>query len=137
MTLLGFKTILLNIIFKIFIEMTITIFQKSLDSLNLQCPAELCRYASGTTTVLWSTHCHDAGTVSKFLNRNGFGEGNDTNQGRHVFLFHLNKNFKNYVLNLVNFSKFEGIPSWIWLLLLFTLFFDAWFILDGHWSSYF
>jgi hypothetical protein len=27
----------------------------------------------------------------------------------------------NYVLNLVNFSKFEGIPSWIWL-----LFFGAW-----------
>jgi hypothetical protein len=38
----------------------------------------------------------------------------------------LNKNFKNYVLNLVNFSKFEGIPSWIWL-----LFFGAWFQLFG------
>jgi hypothetical protein len=38
------------------------------------------------------------------------------------------KNFKNYVLNLVNFSKFEGIPrpSWIWL-----LFFGAWFQLFG------
>jgi hypothetical protein len=33
----------------------------------------------------------------------------------------LNFFFKNYVLNLVNFSKFEGIPSWIWL-----LFFGAW-----------
>jgi hypothetical protein len=31
-------------------------------------------------------HCHVAGTVSKILNRNGFGEGNDTNQGCHVFL---------------------------------------------------
>jgi hypothetical protein len=50
------------------------------------CPAELCRNASGTTTFLWSTHCHVAGTVSGILNRNGFGEGNDTNQGRHVFL---------------------------------------------------
>ena len=38
----------------------------------------------------------------------------------------LNKNFKNYILNLVNFSKFEGIPSWIWL-----LFFGAWFQLFG------
>ena len=40
----------------------------------------------------------------------------------------LNKNFKNYVLNLVNFSKFEGIPrpGWIWL-----LFFGAWFQLFG------
>ena len=33
---------------------------------------------------------------------------------------------KNYVLNLVNFPKFEGIPSWIWL-----LFFGAWFQLFG------
>jgi hypothetical protein len=32
------------------------------------------------------------------------------------------KILKNYVLNLVNFSKFAGIPSWIWL-----LFFGAWF----------
>jgi hypothetical protein len=38
----------------------------------------------------------------------------------------LNKNLKNYVLYLVNFSKFEGIPSWIWL-----LFFGAWFQLFG------
>jgi hypothetical protein len=38
--------------------------------------------------------------------------------------------FKNYVLNLVNFSKFEGIPSWIWLLYLFTLFHFA-----GHKST--
>jgi hypothetical protein len=38
----------------------------------------------------------------------------------------LNKKFKNYVLNLVNFSKFERIPSWIWL-----LFFGAWFQLFG------
>jgi hypothetical protein len=36
----------------------------------------------------------------------------------------LNKNLKNYVLNLVNFSKFEGF--WIWL-----LFFGAWFQLFG------
>jgi hypothetical protein len=28
-------------------------------------------------------------TVNKILNRNGFDEGNDTNQGRHVFLFLL------------------------------------------------
>jgi hypothetical protein len=35
-----------------------------------------------------TTHCHVAGTVNKILNRNGFGEGNDTNQGRHVFLFY-------------------------------------------------
>jgi hypothetical protein len=48
------------------------------------CPAELCRNASGTTTYLWSTHCHVAGTVNKILNRNGFGEGNDT----YVFLFY-------------------------------------------------
>ena len=27
-----------------------------------------------------------AGTVNKFPNRNGFGEGNDTNRGRRVFL---------------------------------------------------
>ena len=33
----------------------------------------------------------------------------------------LNKNFKNF-----NFSKFEDIPSWIWL-----LFFGAWFQLFG------
>jgi hypothetical protein len=26
-------------------------------------------------------------TVNKILNRNRFGEGNDTNQGRRVFLF--------------------------------------------------
>jgi hypothetical protein len=38
----------------------------------------------------------------------------------------LNKIFNNYVLNLVNFSKFEGIPSWIWL-----LFFGAGFQLFG------
>jgi hypothetical protein len=38
----------------------------------------------------------------------------------------LNKKFKNYALNLVNFSKFEGIPSWIGL-----LFFGAWFQLFG------
>jgi hypothetical protein len=31
---------------------------------------------------------HVAGTVSKFLNKNGFGEGNDSNQGRRVFLFY-------------------------------------------------
>jgi hypothetical protein len=31
---------------------------------------------------------HVAGTVSKFLNKNGFSEGNDSNQGRHVFLFY-------------------------------------------------
>ena len=30
---------------------------------------------------------HVAGTVNKILNRNGFGEGNDTNEGRRVFLF--------------------------------------------------
>ena len=30
---------------------------------------------------------HVAGTVNKILNRNGFGEGNDTNQGRCFFLF--------------------------------------------------
>ena len=30
------------------------------------------------------------------------------------------------ILNLVNFSKFEGIPSWIWLLL-----FGVWFQLFG------
>ena len=40
------------------------------------------------TTFLWSTHCHVAGTVNKILNRNGFGEGNDTNQGRRIFLFY-------------------------------------------------
>jgi hypothetical protein len=28
---------------------------------------------------------HVAETVNKILNRNGFGEGNDTNQGRRVF----------------------------------------------------
>jgi hypothetical protein len=28
------------------------------------------------------------GTVNKILNRNGFGEGNDTNQGCRVFLFY-------------------------------------------------
>jgi hypothetical protein len=39
--------------------------------------------------VLWSAHCHVAGTVNNILNRNGFGEGNDTNQGRRVFLFHI------------------------------------------------
>jgi hypothetical protein len=33
--------------------------------------------------------CHVARTVNKILNRNGFGEGNDANQGRHVFLFLL------------------------------------------------
>jgi hypothetical protein len=33
-------------------------------------------------------HCHVAGTVNKILNRNGFGEGNDTNQGCCVFLFY-------------------------------------------------
>ena len=38
----------------------------------------------------------------------------------------LNKKLKNYVLNLVNFSKFEGIPSWSWLLC-----FGAWFQLFG------
>ena len=38
----------------------------------------------------------------------------------------LNFFFLNYVLNLVNFSKFEGIPSWIWL-----LFFGAWLQLFG------
>jgi hypothetical protein len=43
-----------------------------------------------------------------------------------VIIIYLNKNFKNYVLNLVSFSKFEGIPSWIWL-----LFFGAWFQLFG------
>ena len=32
---------------------------------------------------------HVAGTVNKILNRNGFGEGNDTNQGRRVFLFYF------------------------------------------------
>jgi hypothetical protein len=46
----------------------------------------------------------------------------------------LNKKFENYVLNLVNFSKFESIPSWIWL-----LFFDAWFqrfeSLDSLWDG--
>jgi hypothetical protein len=36
------------------------------------------------------------------------------------------KKIKNYILNLVNFSEFEGIPSWIWL-----LFFGAWFQLFG------
>jgi hypothetical protein len=36
------------------------------------------------------------------------------------------KKIKNSVLNLVNFSKFEGIPSWILL-----LFFGAWFQLFG------
>ena len=38
------------------------------------------------------THFYDrhvAGTVNKILNRNGFGEGNDTNQGRCFFLFYL------------------------------------------------
>jgi hypothetical protein len=45
--------------------------------------------------------------------------------------------FKNYVLNLVNFSKFEGIPSWIWLLFVGAWFQLFWFILDGDWSSYF
>jgi hypothetical protein len=30
-----------------------------------------------------------AGTINKILNRNGFGEGNDTNQGRHVFFILL------------------------------------------------
>jgi hypothetical protein len=34
------------------------------------------------------SHCHVAGTVIKILNRNRFGEGNDTHQGRHVFLFY-------------------------------------------------
>jgi hypothetical protein len=53
------------------------------------CPAELRHNASGTTTFLWSTHCHVAGTVKKFLNRNGFGERNDTNQGRRVFFILL------------------------------------------------
>jgi hypothetical protein len=32
--------------------------------------------------------CHVARTINKILNRNGFGEGNDTNQGRRVFLFY-------------------------------------------------
>jgi hypothetical protein len=40
------------------------------------------------TTFLWWTHCHVAGTVNKILNRNEFGEGNDTNQGRRIFLFY-------------------------------------------------
>jgi hypothetical protein len=34
-------------------------------------------------------HFYVAGTVNKFLNRNGFGEGNDTNQGRRVFFILL------------------------------------------------
>jgi hypothetical protein len=38
---------------------------------------------------LLSTHCHVAGTVSKIINRNRFGEGNDTNQGRRVFFILL------------------------------------------------
>jgi hypothetical protein len=41
-------------------------------------------------------------------------------------VFFIIKQTKNYVLNLVNFSKFEGIPSWIWL-----LFFGAWFQFFG------
>jgi hypothetical protein len=32
---------------------------------------------------------HIAGTVNNILNRNGFGEGNDTNQGSRVFLILL------------------------------------------------
>jgi hypothetical protein len=35
------------------------------------------------------SHCHVVGTVNKILNRNGFGEGNDTNQGRRVFFILL------------------------------------------------
>jgi hypothetical protein len=49
----------------------------------------------------------------------------------------INKKIKNYVLNLVNFSKFEGIPSWIWLLFFWCMVSTFWFILDGDWSSYF
>jgi hypothetical protein len=41
--------------------------------------SQSCHNASGTTTFLWSTHCYVAGTVSEILNRNEFGEGNDTN----------------------------------------------------------
>ena len=48
-----------------------------------------------------------------------------------ILLLSSQKKILNYVLNLVNFSKFEGIPSWIWLLFLFTLFFGAWFQLFG------
>jgi hypothetical protein len=43
-----------------------------------------------------------------------------------ILYCNLNKIFKNYVLNLVNFSSFEGIRSWISL-----LFFGAWFQLFG------
>jgi hypothetical protein len=32
---------------------------------------------------------HFAGTANKILNRNGFGEGNDTNQGRRVFFYFI------------------------------------------------
>ena len=46
----------------------------------------------------------------------------------------LNKKIKNYVLNLVNFSKFEGIPS---CTLFWCMVSTFWFILDGDWSSYF
>jgi hypothetical protein len=41
-----------------------------------------------TALIYGSTHCHVAGTVNKILNRNGFGEGNDTNQGCRVFLYY-------------------------------------------------
>ena len=36
---------------------------------------------------LWS-HCYVAGTVNKILNRNRFGEENDTNHWRRVILFY-------------------------------------------------
>ena len=63
-------------------------FNFPMQSLNHVCPAELRCNASGTTTFLWSTHCHVVRTVNKILNRNGFVEGNDTNQGHYVFLFY-------------------------------------------------
>jgi hypothetical protein len=44
---------------------------------------------------------------------------------------------EHFVLNLVNFSKFEGIPSWIWLLFFWCMVSTFWFILDGDRSSYF
>jgi hypothetical protein len=46
---------------------------------------------TGTSSVnseFVTAYCHVAGTVNKILNRNGFGEGSDTNQGCCVFLFY-------------------------------------------------
>jgi hypothetical protein len=65
------------VIFYLFLVNIINILKVIRLSQSPVCQAELRRNASGTTTFLWSTHCHVAGTVNKFLNRNRFGEGSD------------------------------------------------------------